>query len=164
MSKRFEIPRPEWPNERKVIEAVTSRIEAILADRGDTGRDGDGHGEPPSEWIKGVADIATNAWRAKNKIPKETGTGAVPEELKGINRHIEAMIQNFEDMGVKVKDHTGSRFDYGLPLKVVATQPTEGLGAETVLETIKPTIYWNDRIIQMGEVVIATPALSGTKP
>jgi len=27
-----------------------------------------------------------------------------------------------------------------------------------VIETIKPTIYWQKQNIQMGEVVIATPA------
>jgi len=49
-------------------------------------------------------------------------------------------------------------FDYGLPLKVVTTQPTPGITKESVIETIKPTIYWQKQIIQMGEVVIATPA------
>ena len=45
-------------------------------------------------------------------------------------------------MGLEIKDHTGDAFDYGLPLKVVTSQPTLGLTKESVLETIKPTIYW----------------------
>jgi hypothetical protein len=57
-----------------------------------------------------------------------------------------------------VKDHTGDVFDYGMPLKVVTTQPSPGINKERVTETIKPTIYWQNKIIQMGEVVIATPA------
>jgi hypothetical protein len=45
-----------------------------------------------------------------------------------------------------------------LPLKVVTSQPAPGIARETVIETIKPTIYWQQQIIQTGEVVIATPA------
>lgn len=65
-------------------------------------------------------------------------------------------------MGLEVKDHTGDAFDYGLPLKVVTTQPTPGITREMVVETIKPTIYWERQIIQAGEVVIATPAAGET--
>jgi hypothetical protein len=41
-------------------------------------------------------------------------------------------------------------------LTVITTQPTAGIAKERVIETIKPTIYWNETIIQTGEVVIAT--------
>ena len=58
----------------------------------------------------------------------------------------------------RIKDHTGEIFDYGLPLNVVTTQPSPGITKERVLETLKPTIYWQEQMIQMGEVVIATPA------
>jgi hypothetical protein len=44
-----------------------------------------------------------------------------------------------------------------MPLTVITTQPTAGIAKERVIETIKPTIYWNETIIQTGEVVIATP-------
>jgi hypothetical protein len=39
----------------------------------------------------------------------------------------------------------------------VTSQPTAGITKERVTETLKPTIYWRNKIIQMGEVVIATP-------
>jgi hypothetical protein len=82
----------------------------------------------------------------------------VREDMKRVYRHIEAMFESFQEMGLEIKDHTGEIFDYGLPLKVVTTQPTKGIAQERVIETLKPTIYWQKQIIQMGEVVIATPA------
>ena len=100
---------------------------------------------------------------ARNKTIEAT-TGEVREEMKRVYRHLEAIFQNLQDLGVEVKDHTGLPFDYGLPLKVVATQPTAGQSRETVLDTIKPTVYWNNQIIQMGEVVIATPASQKKQP
>ena len=45
---------------------------------------------------------------------------------------------------MEVKDRTGEAFDYGLPEKVVTAQPQPGLTREIIIETIRPTIYWND--------------------
>lgn len=110
----------------------------------------------PGKVLKGMADIATNAWKAKGKMLD--ASGEVREEMKRVYRHIEGVLESLREMGLEVKDHTGDVFDYGLPLKVVTTQPTPGITREMVVETIKPTIYWERQMIQAGEVVIATPA------
>src|SRR5205823_6625265 len=111
----------------------------------------------PESVTKGMAAIATNAWKAKTKMLNGP-SGDVREEMKRVYRHVEGIFESFQEMGVEIKDHTGDPFDYGLPLKVVTAQPTQGITKESVIETIKPTIYWQKQIIQMGEVVIATPA------
>ena len=111
----------------------------------------------PEKTVMIIADVATNAWRAKTKM-MDKSSGEVREDMKRVYRHIEAMFESFQEMGLEIKDHTGEIFDYGLPLKVVTTQPTKGIAQERVIETLKPTIYWQKQIIQMGEVVIATPA------
>lgn len=159
MPEEFNIPTPQWPDDRKVIEAVSAHIQAILATRG--GEVEIRHTIPPNV-IKGMADIATNVWKAKAKMT-DGSSGEVREEMKRVYRHIEGVLETLHEMGLEVKDHTGDAFDYGLPLKVVTTQPTQGLTREVVVETIKPTIYWQQQIIQMGEVVIATPASTETK-
>jgi len=79
------------------------------------------------------------------------------EEMKRVYRHVEAALENLREMGIEVKDHTGEAFDYGQSLKVITTQPIQGITRETVIETIKPTIYFQEHLIQTGEVVIATP-------
>jgi hypothetical protein len=111
----------------------------------------------PDNVTKGMAAIATNAWKARTKM-LNSQSGEPHEEMRRVYRHIEAMFETFQEMGLEVKDHTNDAFDYGMPLKVVTTQPTQGITKERVAETIKPTIYWQKQIIQMGEVVIATPA------
>ena len=114
----------------------------------------------PASVVKGMADIATNAWKAKSKMLD--ASGLVLDEMKRVFRHVENVLETLQQVGVELKDHTGDDFDYGLPLKVVTTQPTQGITRERVVETIKPTIYWQKQIIQMGEVVIATPSSSET--
>lgn len=148
----FKIPPAPWPEAEKAIEALANQVAATRADKGDEFR----YAVPPNV-IRAMADIATNVWKAKSKM-LDSGSGEVREEMKRVYRHIEGALESFEEIDLEVKDHTGDAFDYGLPLKVITTQPTNGITKESVIETIKPTIYWQNQIIQMGEVVIATPA------
>lgn len=153
-SDEFKIPRAEFPDESKIIERLLRVQEAILAEsRG--GGDSVRYGLPPN-FLKAMADIATNVWKAKTKMLDSSGE--TREEMKRVYRHIEGVMESFKEIGLEVKDHTGDAFDYGLPLNVVTTQPTQGITKESVIETIKPTVYWQKQILQRGEVVIATPA------
>lgn len=155
----FKIPPGEFPDGSRVIEKIMRIHQAMLAES-------KGGGEVrhvvPANVVKGMADIATNVWKAKAKM-LDSDSGEVRDEMKRVYRHIESVLESLREMGLEVKDHTGDAFDYGLPLKVVTTQPTQGITRENVIETIKPTIYWQQQIIQMGEVVIATPSSEETK-
>jgi hypothetical protein len=152
----FKIPPGEFPDERRVSEKIT----AIFAESNGGGTVLDA--VPSQNVLKGMADIATNVWKAKAKM-LDCASGEVRDEMKRVYRHIESVLESLHEMGIELKDHTGDAFDYGLPLRVITTQPTQGITREEVIETIKPTIYWHHRIIQMGEVVIATPASTETK-
>jgi hypothetical protein len=52
-------------------------------------------------------------------------------------------------------------YDEGQPMKVIASKPTPGLTAKRVGETLLPSVFWNERLVQNGEVEIATPAAPG---
>lgn len=160
MTDEFKIPPAHWPDEQRVIDAVASQVRALLAQQG-------GSGEVqfaiPPNVIKGMADIATNAWKARTKM-LDAASGEVRDDMKRVFRHVEGIIESLKELGLETKDHTGEAFDYGLPLKVVTTQPKEGISREVVTETIRPTIYWQNKIIQMGEVVIATPISPSSNP
>jgi hypothetical protein len=153
MKKRFIIPNPEWPNEAKIEEAVLKQVLATLTRPEDAG--GEKHYAVPPNVVKGMADIATSVWKAKGRMLDDAGE--VREDMKRVYRHIESALDTLSAIGVELKDHTGSAFDYGLPLKVVTTQDTPGITRETVLETLRPTVFWQKQIIQMGEVVVGTP-------
>jgi molecular chaperone GrpE (heat shock protein) len=114
-----------------------------------------GHG-PLTISSRQVADIATNAWKARSKM-LDPVSREVRDEMKRAYRHVEAILASLAAIGIDIKDHTGEAFDYGQPLKVVTTQPSAEVAKDTVVETIRPTISWQNQIIQMGEVVIGTP-------
>jgi hypothetical protein len=100
--------------------------------------------------------IGTNAWKAKARLSKMDTSGNA--DLGRIERHLDAMLESLQALGLEIKDHTGEPFDYGQSLKVAASQPKAGITREFVSETIRPSIYLRGRLLQQGEVVIDVPA------
>jgi len=116
----------------------------------------------PPHFVKSLLAVATNAWRLRSRLVN-TDTGEPRDDLKKedvrkLVRHLEAIFESFSQIELEIKDRTGEAFDYGLPEKVITTQPQPGLKKEQIIETIRPSIYWNNQLAQQGEVVIATPA------
>ena len=132
----------------RVLTAQPTRKEQVPTETGVT-----------ADYLKALVSIATNAWRAKVKMVDAT-TGEVREEMKRVDRHIEAICRSLAEVGVVIRDHTGDAYDEGQPMKVVASKPTPGLGKKQVSETLLPSIFWNNRLVQNGEIEIATPASS----
>jgi hypothetical protein len=108
--------------------------------------------DPPWD-DKALASTLTSLWRARRKVESADGTGP----MRQVGRHVQAAWDSLESLGVKVLDHDNEPFDSGLSLLVLAIQPHPGISRETIIETVKPTIYLNERAIQMGEVIVGAP-------
>jgi hypothetical protein len=106
--------------------------------------------------LKTLVSIAINTWRAKSKMV-DPATGEFREDLKRIGRHIEAIYRNLAEAGIVIRDHTGDAYDEGQPMKVIASKPTLGQEKKRVSETLLPSIFWNNRLVQNGEIEIAIP-------
>jgi hypothetical protein len=108
-----------------------------------------------------LADLATYLWRIKERmINRETGQPST--ENRRTFRHLQSAWDLLGEVGVRIRDHTHEIVPEGgiYSLKAIAYEPKSELIRETVIETIKPTVYFGDRLIQMGEVIIGTPDLS----
>lgn len=108
---------------------------------------------PPPWDEQALASTVTSLWRARRKVESEDSVGP----MRQVGRHVQATWDSLERLGVKVLDHDGEPFDSGLSLEALAIQPHPGLSRETVIETVKPTIYLNERFIQMGQVIVGAP-------
>jgi len=90
---------------------------------------------------------------------KDSGTVEESGVLKRLNIDLDKIWDVLVDeLRMEIIDHTGNDFDYGMVLKVVTTQPMAGIKKERVIQTLKPTINWRNKNIQIGEVIVATPA------
>ena len=105
-----------------------------------------------------LADIGTGLWRLRQKM-LQPGTEQPLEEMRRAYHHLESTLDALDRADIKIQDHTGELVPEGggLKLKVLAYQPLAGITHNKVLETIKPTIYYKDQMIQMGEVIVSTP-------
>ncbi len=110
----------------------------------------------PSIDEKAIASLATNAWRAKVRM-LDADTGEVKDDMKRVYRHIEAIVESLKQLGVETIDQTERNYDSGMALKVVSFEPTPGVSKETIKETIKPSVIWQGRLIQIGEIIVGTP-------
>jgi len=129
-----------------------------LTDEGPKPEPESGSEPPASELVKLLADVGTGLWRLQSKM-LPAGASQPSAENRRSYKQLEAILDTLTAANVQIRDHTGEAFPRGgiYNIKVLAYEPTSGLAREQVVETIKPTIYLKDRVIQIGEVVIGTP-------
>ncbi len=104
-----------------------------------------------------LCEVGTGLWRLRQKMVKP-GTDQPIEELRRPFRFFASVWDALHEAGVTIQDHTGDPFNLQLALKVLTYEPTPNITREKVLETIKPSIYYQQRCLQMGEVIVAVPA------
>lgn len=111
---------------------------------------------PPGDLGAFLCRLATHVWRAQNKMI-DTTTGTPREETRRLYRHIEGALDTLTEQGIVMQDWVNKPYDVGLPVKVLSYQPTKGLQCDTILETLRPAVVWNGRMLQVGEVIVGTP-------
>lgn len=104
-----------------------------------------------------LVEIATNLWRMHIKMV-DLQTGEPLEETRRLFRHLNAIKSALEEAGITIQDHTGVSFDSGMQISVIAFQPHEHLDRERIIETIKPSIYYRRKMMQMGQVIVGVPS------
>ena len=145
----FRIAAPNWPPD---LLAVLERLVESLSMPKETAQEG--------VQVRLLADVGTGLWRLRQKMVK-SGTDRPLEEMRRAYRHLESVWDALVKAGVEIRDHTGEPVPEGgiYALRVIAFQPTPGISREKVIETIRPTIYYEDQMIQMGQVIVGTPEI-----
>ena len=103
-----------------------------------------------------IASVATGLWRVRRRMAPEEGE-ELSSRMQKAWRHVQSTWDALTAGKVIVRDHTGEPYVTGMALKVIAFEPTAGVQCETIVETIKPSIFYDDNLIQRGEVIVATP-------
>lgn len=102
------------------------------------------------------AEVLTGLWRLRGRLVKP-GTSEPLEETKRAYRHFETAWDALVNAGFRVEDYTKQPFRTGLNVDVLAYEEAPGLSSEIILETVKPGVFYNDILIQRGEVIVGTP-------
>lgn len=107
-----------------------------------------------------VADIATNLWRILRRFDPADGA-EVPKAQRLARRNVLSIAARLEDAGIRIQDHDDTPWDPGVLLTAMAYEPRPNLDRETVVETVKPSIYRSDKCVQSGEVIVGVPEKVG---
>jgi hypothetical protein len=105
---------------------------------------------------KPLADLGTHLWRLRGRMVVDE-TGEPRQEVRTPYRYLLSAWEDLKDLGIEIQDHTRCDYAPGMALKVLAFEPQEGITRDIVVETIKPSIYFQGKAIQMGEVIVAIP-------
>jgi hypothetical protein len=144
--KEYRIAAPQWFNlsENITLEDIADLLQSPHASADSS---------PGDDELQRLAiEMGTNFWRLQRRLIAQS---EIPPEMKRMARDLESMGDALKQAGLEIKDHTGEYYDGHMALKVIAFQPTVGITREIITETIKPTIYRNDSMVQMGEVIVA---------
>ena len=103
-----------------------------------------------------IAAVATAVWRARTKLEGQPGV-ELPREFRHLPRHVQAAWDALVAGGIEVQDPKGQRYVPGMAVNPLTFQPVEGLGSEVICETIKPTVFYKDVLIQRADVIVGQP-------
>jgi hypothetical protein len=111
--------------------------------------------------IKALIVVANQSWRMGSALidveTTEPKANLAPQDLRKLSNALDAIRECIQELGIKVIDRTGEAFDSGLPDQVVTEEPQEAISKERIIRTIRPTIMWNQTMVQRGEIDIAVP-------
>ncbi|HEY0004098.1 MAG TPA: hypothetical protein VGB17_04740 [Pyrinomonadaceae bacterium] len=161
-AREFRINPPVWSSDLlSVVEKLAQSVAQPVTEK--PAHDDGAKPEPPDqkELMNFLADLGTGLWRLRQKMV-QPGTDEPLEEMRRPYRHLASTWDVLAEEGIQILDHTDEVVPEGgiYALKAIAYQPMSHLTREQVIETIKPTIYYKEQMIQMGEVIIGTPEAS----
>ena len=143
----FRIAAPKWPDFSEFLEGIAGLLEPPLPKvKTISGKE--------EELLDLAVDVGTLVWRIQQRL---SAAGKLPKELHRVSRDLESTWDALTQRGIEIKDHTGKDYDAGMALRVITSQPVADLTRKQIIETLKPTIYYRDKIIQMGEVIVGIP-------
>ena len=145
--KDFRIAAPEWPHFSESLDGIVDllRSPSSLATT---------KSEKEEELLDMAVDVGTLVWRIQQRL---SAASELPTELRRVSRDLESTWDALTQRGIEIKDHTGQDYAPGMALRVITSQPVAGLTRQQIIETLKPTIYHRDRIIQMADVIVGVP-------
>jgi len=151
--REFRIEAPAWDDEIQpqlqcLIDALSTPLPPPVVFDEET-------------YARVLADVATELWRLRDKM-LQPGTDQPLAEMRRAYRSFESAWDALAEAGITMEEHTNSPFVAGMSLRVLAFQPTSGIAREMVIQTLRPSVYYKQQLIQAGEVIVGTP--DGRKP
>lgn len=103
-----------------------------------------------------IVAIATEVWRTRRRFVRFLDI--TEDKVKKVDRSLKRIEKVLKENEIQIIDREGGKYDVGMAdIEVIGSEPRENIkgGEEIILETIdRPTIFWKDRLINKGKVII----------
>jgi hypothetical protein len=152
--RAFRIAPPE-PDEALFAELdrLVAELSALAEPTGAAESTPTGSGPVLDE--KALAEAATSLWQAQRKLAQDGQ--AASRYARQARRYLGLCQEALTDVGLVVQDHDGDVFHPGRSLEILAFEDDPGSDTERVLHTVRPSLYFRDRHIQIGQVIVGRP-------
>ncbi len=107
--------------------------------------------------IKCIVELSIIIWRMQKKISNLESIKENESEFRWLFRLVNNGLDALNQNGIEISDHNNELNTGGEAYSVIAYQAEKGLSEERVIETIEPSIYYNDKLIKRGEVIVGRP-------
>lgn len=140
----------QFPQEFRIAPALPGELRPLLE------RIGDLLEREPALDEKAVVEAATGLWRAGRRLQDED-PDREDRVMRRLRQYVDSASDGLSRIGVQVIDHDGEPHVDGMGVEVLAIEPVPGLDREMIVETLRPTIYLDDRRLQMAQVAVGRP-------
>ena len=99
-----------------------------------------------------VARLASETWRLRRRLARIDEATGDDDRLRPLRDSVSRLDDILAEYRIQLVEHDGQAYDPGLQVEVLHAR--EGSGEAIVVETIRPTVLLDGRILQQGQVVI----------
>ncbi len=137
--REFRIDEPCWPGD--LVACVEEIIRFLQSSE-------------EKEFFNFLKEVGNGLWRVRNRLSAaENGS----RDMRSAMRFLESMWDSISQSGVDIRDHTGEIITGGEALEVLAFEECLCVPYDQVIETVKPTISYRGKVVQIGEVIVGRP-------
>jgi len=75
--------------------------------------------------------------------------------VKNLTKKYDRTLKILKKNGFQIVEFDGKKFNEGMSVKVLAYDTRDDVEEDTIIETVKPTIFFNDKEYLKGEVIVS---------
>lgn len=99
-----------------------------------------------------ICDLAVDVWRLGGRW-RRTYAFMADNDKRAIEDSLQRLASFLEKNGVETIDYSGQGFNEGLNVEILASEKNSLL-ANTVKETLEPTVLINGKLIKRAKVIL----------
>lgn len=109
--------------------------------------------------FKLMTSFCVEIWRLEKRLKKLRDDNQAME-FGALFDQLQRIQDIFAREGIVIKDYQGEEYKEGISIKALhfETDDTLPKGVSVIVETVRPTVFYKDKVIFHGEVVVAKSA------